>query len=197
MLSTYQTSVITILPSSRDAYMNFPSGLVAEISMRRALALLGSLSFVSQSREGDDYSISMHPVAHAWAHDRLSVSDRQRSSMVAASMVAFVIPLDPRTSYICRKLRIHALSIVQYVLQFRDRFTRLEDTIMVRIGLLLETAQDSAVAIKIFRDILTRAGHQYQISPYGLRSLEYFLASGEISASQSSHAIRASPANDK
>ena len=61
--------------------------------VRKALSLLSSFSLIS--RDKDDL-ISIHPLVHAWARDRLSCSEQERFWRVTTSTIAISIP---RTSW--------------------------------------------------------------------------------------------------
>ena len=56
---------------------------------RKALSLLSSFSLISQDKKS---LISIHPLVHAWARDRLSCSEQERVWTLAASTIAISIP---------------------------------------------------------------------------------------------------------
>jgi hypothetical protein len=59
--------------------------------IREALILLSSLSLLTFDRIN---GISIHPLVHAWARDRLTKTDQKRWWMIAASTLAMPISLD-------------------------------------------------------------------------------------------------------
>jgi tetratricopeptide (TPR) repeat protein len=56
---------------------------------RKALSLLSSFSLISRDKKG---LISIHPLVHAWARDRLSCSEQERFWTLTASTIAISIP---------------------------------------------------------------------------------------------------------
>lgn len=63
--------------------------------IRRSLSLLSSFSLISN---GGDRLISMHPLVHAWARDRLGASEQERFWTLTASTMATSMSLGSWTS---------------------------------------------------------------------------------------------------
>ena len=61
---------------------------------RKALSILSSFSLISRDRKG---LVSIHPLVHAWARDRLSCSDEEVIWTVTVSTVAVSVPSTFRT----------------------------------------------------------------------------------------------------
>jgi tetratricopeptide (TPR) repeat protein len=57
--------------------------------LNKASVLLASLSLVTRHRSGPFEGLSMHPLAHAWAKDRLDINQQQQTWISSASVFAF------------------------------------------------------------------------------------------------------------
>lgn len=79
---------------SKEHIMQLPTFLLEEVEepnhrrLRKACALLSSLSLVTQHRSSELDGVSMHPLVHAWARDRLDTKRRQDVWMQTASLAA-------------------------------------------------------------------------------------------------------------
>src|SRR5271155_5179209 len=64
-------------------------------ALRKALSILSSFSLINRDKDG---LVSMHPLVHGWARDRLSRSDEERKWTLAVSTIAMSISWTFQTS---------------------------------------------------------------------------------------------------
>jgi tetratricopeptide (TPR) repeat protein len=80
--------------------------------LRKASALLASLSLVTRHLSDDFDGLSMHPLAHAWAKDRLEKGQQQNAWTSAACLVAFSRKISGLWQEHGRMLQPHMQSLI-------------------------------------------------------------------------------------
>ena len=89
---------------------------------RQAIALLSSFSLISSN--GRDELISIHPLVHTWARDRLAEDERLNFWRVAVITLGASIPLGKTSSdYKLRRLRLPHINSCIKIYYSRDVFT--------------------------------------------------------------------------
>ncbi|KAF2008358.1 hypothetical protein BU24DRAFT_137851 [Aaosphaeria arxii CBS 175.79] len=80
--------------------------------LKKASALLTSLSLVTRSSTGGVDGLSMHPLTHAWARDRLKAQQRQQAWVSASCMLALSRGQSETWQAYERELRPHVQSLL-------------------------------------------------------------------------------------
>lgn len=85
--------------------------------LMEAVALLKTFSLISNSLNDDLSYLSMHPLVHAWARDRLDESGRHRSWVQMGCIIAFVIWRDHWPSQVySRSFEVHIKALTDWPL---------------------------------------------------------------------------------
>jgi tetratricopeptide (TPR) repeat protein len=130
--------------------------------LKKASVLLASLSLVTKSSMGAVDGLSMHPLAHAWARDRLQKQQYQQTWVSAGCVLA--LSLQKQTWRIYEKeLRSHVQSFlapsVSAVLSFGPQKQIL--AVLLECGWALNTMREGARLEALLADIY----RQLQITP--------------------------------
>lgn len=123
--------------------------------LNRAVALLTSLSLVTRHRTNDLDELSMHPLAHAWAKDRLNQKQQQAAWVSAGCILALSLSKPWTWRIYERQLRPHMQSFlsptVEAMFSFGPPGTMLP--ILLTCGWALNTMREDKKLESLLEDI--------------------------------------------
>ena len=131
------------------------SQLESNIAIRTACALLASLSLITIVRREEETFIRMHPLAHAWASDRLDPAQQKTASMATGAVMALSSPINNWSAKADQKLLSHAVALLTRGPCFvDDQPGRQLDYVRYHLGRLLFRNHDFRRAYHVLRRVL-------------------------------------------